>query len=154
MQRKKNLFDMIGSLIPGYQGYVEREGRRQTDKILRNQIALLITYYEKLINAQIRIDLNNKNFEESNTLEVCRKKLNTLSSRIKYIPYGESSFFSNSQLKEEELLQIYSKDLQIMEIIISLKKSIQTMLPGNILTKIIDVEQLLENRSNFIKELK
>ena len=154
MQRKKNIFDMIGSLIPGYQGYAERESRRQTDKILRTQIALSINYYEKLLNTQIRIDLKNKNFEKSNTLEVCRKKLNTLSSRIKYIPYGESAFFSNSQLKEEELFQIYSKDLQIMGIIVSFKESIQKMIPDNILTKIIDVEQLLENRSQFIRRFK
>jgi hypothetical protein len=27
MDRKKNIFDKIGSLIPGYRGYAEREGR-------------------------------------------------------------------------------------------------------------------------------
>ena len=28
MERSKNIFDKIGSLIPGYRGYAEREGRR------------------------------------------------------------------------------------------------------------------------------
>lgn len=154
MQRKKNIFDMIGSLIPGYRGYAERESRRHSDKILRDKIASSINYYEKLLNAQIRIELKNRNFEKSDMLDVCRKKLNTLSSRIKYIPYGESAFFSNSQLKEEELLQIYQKDLKLMEFINSLKKFIQSMIPDNILTKIANIEQLLENRSQFIRRFK
>ena len=31
MQRTKNIFDKIGSLIPGYRGYAERDGRRNCD---------------------------------------------------------------------------------------------------------------------------
>ena len=34
-----NIFEKLGALIPGYKGYSEREGRRDTDKILRNHIA-------------------------------------------------------------------------------------------------------------------
>jgi len=31
----KNIFEKIGSFIPGYKGYSEKEGRRDTDKLLR-----------------------------------------------------------------------------------------------------------------------
>jgi len=41
-----------------------------------------------------------------------------------------------------------------MEFINSLKKIIQSMIPDNILTKIANIEQLLENRSQFIRRSK
>ena len=34
MERSKNIFDKLGSLIPGYRGYAERDSRRNCDKLL------------------------------------------------------------------------------------------------------------------------
>ena len=38
MERKKNIFDKIGSLIPGYIGYAERDSRRVCDQKIRKEI--------------------------------------------------------------------------------------------------------------------
>lgn len=154
MKRNKNIFDMIGSLIPGYCGYAEREGRRQCDKILRDQISTTIDNCEKAIKRQIEIKIDSNNHTQSRLLEACRKKLNTLSSRIQYAPYGESAFFSNLQLKEEELLEIYKKDLVIMDVVNNIKKSIINSNPDNILSIIDNIEQLIDNRNQYIKEFK
>jgi hypothetical protein len=154
MKRSKNIFDMIGSLIPGYCGYAEREDRRQCDKILRDQISTTIDYYEKAIKKQIENKIDSNNLTQSRSLEICRKKLNTLSSKIKYAPYGESAFFSNLQLKEEELLEIYNKDLKITDIVNGIKESILNANPDNILSIIDNIEQLIDNRNQYIKEYK
>ena len=154
MKRSKNIFDMIGSLIPGYCGYAEREGRRQCDKILREQISATIDYCEKAIKKQIENKIDSNSFTQSRLLEVCRKKLNTLSSKIKYAPYGESAFFSNLQLKEEELLEIYNKDLKIMDIVDSIKESTFNANPDNIVSVIDNIEQLIDSRNQYIKEYK
>ncbi len=154
MQRNKNIFDMIGSLIPGYCGYAEREGRRQCDKILRDQISTTIDYCEKAIKKQIETKIDRNSLTQSRLLEICRKKLNTYSSRIKYAPYGESAFFSNLQLKEEELLEIYNKDLKIMDVVNIIKESILNANPDNILSIIDNIEQLIDNRNQYIQEFK
>ena len=39
MERDLTIIDKIGSLIPGYRGYVEREGRRNCDKQLRSNLS-------------------------------------------------------------------------------------------------------------------
>ena len=154
MQRNKNIFDMIGSLIPGYCGYAEREGRRQCDKILRDQTSTTIGYCEKAIKKQIETNIDNNSLTQSRLLEVCRKKLNTLSSRIQYAPYGESAFFGNLQLKEEELLEIYRKDLKIMDVVNIIKESVFNANPENLLSIIDNIEQLIDNRNQYIKEFK
>ena len=45
----------------------------------------------------------------------CKKIFNTLYSKIKYSTYGESSFFSEKQLKENELEEIYTYDIEFVE---------------------------------------
>ena len=63
MDRKKNIFDKIGSLIPGYMGYAEREGRRNCDKILRNEIVSKLSEIEKILYEQMRKALKQKDNE-------------------------------------------------------------------------------------------
>ena len=112
MKRSKNIFDKIGSLIPGYRGYAERDSRRNCDKLMRNNIADEITKCESFINDRIKTEVKNNKLDSLQDLEECRQKLNTLSEKIKYAPYGESSFFGDSQIKEDELQNIYDSQLR------------------------------------------
>ena len=43
MKRSPNIFEKIGTLIPGYKGYQEREGGRECDRQLCEQIAGRLT---------------------------------------------------------------------------------------------------------------
>jgi len=156
MERAKNIFDKIGSLIPGYRGYAEREGRRQCDKLLREEIISVIAKCEEDIGSQLDEDIKvkDKDVEKIKSLENNRKRINTLASKIKFSPYGISAFFSNSQLKETELEQIYKKDLAILESVNSLKSYIKQKAHKEILLEIANIEDILEERNKFIKEFK
>ena len=50
MDRKKNIIDKIASLIPGYKGYAERDGRRNCDRVLRDSITNCLLEVEKKID--------------------------------------------------------------------------------------------------------
>ena len=152
MEREKNIFDKIGSLIPGYRGYAEREGRRQCDKLLREGIVSIMEQCEKIISNQI--DESIKDTGRIKTLETYRKRINTLTSKIKFSPYGASAFFSNSQIKEAELKQIYEKDLAILEKVVLLKTTTKNKEPKDISLEITSIEEALEDRNQFIKEFK
>ena len=112
MDRKKNIFDKIGSLIPGYSGYDERDGRRNSDKILRENICSQINIIENNIFKVIEENLDNSEIMIS--FEKARKKVNTANSKIKFLEYGYTSFFNDSQITEEELLKIYKIDVEIL----------------------------------------
>jgi len=73
--------------------------------------------------------------------------------------HGESSFFSEKQLKEEELDTIYEFDLELTEKVSLIVKTIQEdtaepMSAGFILNQITDIEEILSKRTNFINEYK
>ena len=103
MKRTTNIFDKIGTLIPGYRGYQEREGRRECDRQLREQIADKLSEVEKKINNQIE----NTELSKLTEIEKNRKKINNLKDLIKYSPYGASAFFTDTAIKETELEEIY-----------------------------------------------
>jgi len=154
MDREKNIFDKIGSLIPGYRGYAERDGRRNCDKLLRNNISDQITKFENVLNTRMKNEIKNNNFAFIQDLEECRQKLNTFSDKIKYAPYGESSFFSDSQIKEDELYDIYQLDYDMLVSINEYNEAIHTEEITNIQIFIDSITNMLENRNNYIKELK
>jgi len=154
MERSKNIFDKIGSLIPGYRGYAEREGRRHCDQLLRNQISEEISECESVLQNRIKSEIKAKSFNNLEDLEGCRKKFNTLSSKIKFAPYGESAFFSDSQIKEDELLKIYQLDHNFLGIVNSLKDNLKDMTESEISSNITSLYSSFKERNRFIKEHK
>ena len=154
MERKKNIFDKIGSLIPGYRGYAERDSRRNCDKLLRNHIAQEIGKCELSMNEKIKIEVRNKRLDLLQDLEECRKKLNTLSDKIRYAPYGESSFFGDVLIKEDELKKIYQLDHDMLLFVDKFYSEILDLDIMNTKMSIDSLNRMLNDRNNFIKEHK
>lgn len=159
MERKINLFDKIGNLIPGYKGYVIRDEKRNTDKKFRDELVSRLNQSEEYL-IRYQKELVSSNDVTNLTLwEQARKALNTISTKIKYTTYGESSYFSEKQLKENELDAIYNIDLELTEKVSLIVKTIQVeitepMSAGFVLNQISDIEQILSKRTNFINEYK
>ena len=107
MERDLTIIDKIGSLIPGYRGYVEREGRRNCDKQLRSNLSSRLTGCENTLVNRIKEAINIPDRPLMRKIEICRKLINTTQSKVNYAPYGESSFFSDQQIKEDELMNLW-----------------------------------------------
>ena len=156
-KRGVNIFDKIGSLIPGFKGYSNRSEMRSSDTLLRNEVSGLIQQSE-LIVIEIQKDLiSSGEIQESLSWEKNRKSLNTLYSEIKYCVYGETSFFSNKQIKEEELLLIYQFDEKMLELAKAMYEEIKTnkiIYKLQIPSKIEEMRKIKEDRTNFINKNK
>lgn len=159
MERKFNLFDKIGSHIRGYNGYVVREEKRNTDKKLREQLSSKISNAESDIIEYQQQLLKNNNIQTCQEWELIRKSLNILLPKVQYAPYGESSFFSEKQLKENELDEIYRLDLEMAEKVDLLLKLVEQHIEDVLKSVIINrqikaVEELIQIRTTFIKNFK
>lgn len=154
MERSPTFLEKIGSLIPGYAGYADREGRRQCDKILRSQISSELRRCEIILQERLSVLVNEKKYAMINEIEACRKQINTLSSKVLYAPYGASAFFSDAQIKEPELKTIYEKDVVIMEQVSAFKASLNEKSISEISTAVRNIDELLDSRNQYIKEFK
>ena len=81
--RRQNLFDKIGLLLPGYIGYSKREANRNSDKKLRNNISLVIQNSETIIITHQQYLISQSNIDSCKEWEITRKTVNTLSSKVK-----------------------------------------------------------------------
>lgn len=159
MERKINLFDKIGNLIPGYKGYVIRDEKRNTDKKFRDELVSRLNQSEEFIIRYQKELVTSDDVTNLILWEQSRKALNTISTKIKHSTYGESSFFSEKQLKENELDAIYNIDLELAEKVSLIVKTIlsdiaKPLSAGIVLNQIFDIEQILLKRTNFINEYK
>lgn len=154
MDRKKNLFDKIGSLIPGYRGYSERESRRNCDKTLREGIVAKLIEAEKILYEKMNDALKQKNKELIKDTEEARKQLNTFISKIKYSPHGTSGFFSDNQIKEDELFSIYEIDLDLANSVNTLYERMYTKSLFEIKELLQTSQTILTKRNIYINEFK
>lgn len=148
MKRTTNIFDKIGTLIPGYRGYQEREGRRECDRQLREQIADKLSEIEKKISALI----DNAELSELIEIEKNRKKINNLKDLIKYSPYGASAFFSDSTIKESELEVIYQMDLDVLNTVEKLESDIEANYLSDLKATIQKTEESINKRNQYLKD--
>lgn len=149
MNRKTNIFDKIGTLIPGYKGYQERDSRRECDRQLREQIADKLSETEKIINSLIEVS----ELSELTEIEKVRKKINNLKDLIRYSPYGASAFFSDSEIKNDELENIYQMDLDIVNVTEILQEELTSNDLVNVKQHIQALENSINNRNQYLKDL-
>jgi len=154
MERTVNILDKIGSLIPGYRGYAERDGRRNCDKQLRSILSSKLIECENTLVNRINEAITNSDKPLMRKIEVCRKSINTTQSKINYAPYGESGFFSDQQIKEDELMKIYHFDLDMAEVVCEIENIILEHDIESIMRKLSELDNVLRSRNQFIREHK
>lgn len=92
-----NIFEKLGSFIPGYKGYSEKEGRRDTDKLLRVEIAARLDDQKARIDDVIRRSLGQE-IAHVAELDRLKRKFDLVANQIRYTSYGESGFFNVLQV--------------------------------------------------------
>lgn len=157
--RKTTLLDKISSLIPSYKRYSIREEKRNAEKKFREEISILIKNAEsKIVSFQKQL-INSDEIMLCQQWEIARKSLNTIYSKIKNASYGESSFFADNQLKEEELDMIYNFDLKLSERVSLIAKTVESeinepMSAGFINQEVNAIDTIIIERTNFINRFK
>jgi hypothetical protein len=137
----KNIFEKIGKFIPGYKGYSEREGRRDTDKLLRVEIAKHLDHMKETINDVIRQQMDKKDAESIKDVDRLKRNLDIVANQIRYANYGESGFFDVVQIDASDLDKLYQYDLVIKQEVEKLDIKIKALL---------DTENLKRESSEII----
>lgn len=157
---KNNIFERLGSCIPGYKGYTEKEERRDTDKLLRIQIAEQLDSNRSKIDSFILKEASENNHSAVILLDSLKKKLDLMANRIRYAPSGYSGFFDVVQIKSNDLDKLYAYDLTLMGLSENFGKLIEETMGVNenetydaILSALSDFELRYSERDKAISEI-
>jgi hypothetical protein len=100
---------LIGS-IPGYQGYKERELRREADKLLRDHLARGFDEQRRRLVGVLAQLTNAGRLAETVALERANLRLQLLIDRLRIAAYGYAGLFDAFKVEQAELDALYEFD--------------------------------------------
>lgn len=104
----------ILSYIPGFKGYVERQNRRDSDKLLRDTIADRFEQQWGRVSALQRDFISQGEIAYVDDLEAAAIKLRTFADRIRRATRGYSGLFDAVKVNEDELARLYEYDAAML----------------------------------------
>ncbi|KXK54257.1 MAG: hypothetical protein UZ05_CHB002000909 [Chlorobi bacterium OLB5] len=114
VKSKENFLEKITRIIPGYDGYVNRDNSRELDTILRNTLAARLDANQvKLKNVVLNLSQRGKLFE-SDSIDKLDKKLQLCVGKFKAAARGYSGAFDVVKVKEDKLNQLYQFDASLL----------------------------------------
>ncbi len=111
---ERDFLTQLLAKIPGFKGYIERQDRRMSDKILRETVA---SRYEELwarISGLQRELISQGQLEYVDDLEASALKLRQFIDRVRLATYGYAGFFDAIKINQEELDRVYQYDLTLL----------------------------------------
>jgi len=120
-------FKKILSYIPGFKGYVERQSRRDADKILRDTVANRFEAQWQRISALQKDLINQGQIELVDDLENAAIQLRTFIDRLRRATRGYSGLFDAVKINEEELAQIYQYDAAMLTLSDDVERAIDNV---------------------------
>jgi hypothetical protein len=111
----QGLFGKIASMIPGFNGYIDREQRREADRMLRETIAN--RYGEqasRIANLQVQL-VSTGGIEYVDDLQDAATRLQRFIDTVRFAALGYAGLFAAIKVNEPELAKLYQFDLALLE---------------------------------------
>jgi hypothetical protein len=122
-----DLLGKIRNTVAGFVGYLDRENRREADKLLRATIAQRYEQQWSRISSIQRQMIEGGQIEQVDLLEAGAIKLRGFIDRVKTASYGYAGFFDAVRINSNELQKIYAHDLQLLEEVATITSAIDNV---------------------------
>jgi hypothetical protein len=100
--------------ITGFQGYLEKEYRRESDALLRAHLADRLQAAKRGVTQFQRDLLDAGRLDDLAAVERVVTGIDALANRLRGSVRGYSGFFDFVQINEAELDRVYEQDLQLL----------------------------------------
>lgn len=109
-------FKKLASYIPGFGGYIERQNRRDADKVLRDTVARRFEEQWRR-TSQLQAEMvGNGMIAYVDDMEQAAIQMRTFIDRISTAPRGYSGVFDAVKINEKELTAIYQYDAAFFDL--------------------------------------
>lgn len=103
----------IAGIVPGYTGYVDRERRRDADKLLRMHVARQYTAQRDRLNRVQQQMARSRNLEQIAEVDRLVGTLQRFIDRLQTATYGYTGLFDPVKVEAAELDQLYAFDMAL-----------------------------------------
>jgi len=114
IKSKESFLEKIKRIVPGYDGYANRDNSRELDTILRNLLATKLEHNRgKIRNIISNYSRNNRLFQITD-IDKIEKKNDTAIAKFRSASRGYSGAFDVVKIKDNELEKIYDFDASLL----------------------------------------
>jgi len=110
--------------IPGFQGYLNKQYRRESDKLHRDYLAKKLDETKRHINGVKNDLVDDGKIFQLDKIDTVLDKLDSIISRIRYADRGYSGFFDTNKIEDRELELIHQLDLALVEQVTAVERAI------------------------------
>lgn len=114
IKSKESFLEKIKRIIPGYDGYANRDNSRELDTLLRNQLAMKLEQNRSKIRNTVSNYSKNGRLFQASDMEKIEKKNDTAIAKFRSAARGYSGAFDVVKIKDEKLEQIYNFDVSLL----------------------------------------
>ena len=120
-------FKKLASHVPGFSGYIERQNRRDADKLVRDTVARRFEeHWKRISNLQTEM-VNSGMIASIDDMEQAAIQLRTFMDKIKAAPRGYAGLFDAVKINEKELEALYRFDLAFFDVSDQLGRALDTV---------------------------
>lgn len=161
MERAENFIKGALDRVPGYQGYRDKEDRRDEDKRVREAVAAALNENVDTLtryNAQLARD---RAFEHLTALEAAAGQIRLLADRIRTTSYGYGGIFTDNDVDGSAIEQLRLFDTALLREVDSLSREVQNVtsseVPNNearsaMLEELNRLNKLFDSRSTVVDQ--
>jgi hypothetical protein len=111
----KDLITNLISKVPGFSGYIDRQERRTSDRLLRETIAARFEQQWGRVSQLQQEFISTGNIMYLDDLERAAIKLRTFADRVRTATRGYSGFFDAVKVNEDELNRLLQYDNALLD---------------------------------------
>lgn len=157
----KALLGRLGSLVPFYAGYTDREKRRESDQALRLVVAARLGSARAALDRRTADCARTSRFDLLDPLDALSRRVGTLADAVRRAPAGYSALFDAATVGAAELDRLYALDLEVREAcerLVEEAERLPAAFDGGALEKASgaasEAEAALNRRSEALREVK
>ena len=146
----RNLVEKILRKIPGFRGYLEKEYRRDSDRLQREWLVDRLEQSKRGIDSATRSLVDAGQIDVLPEFDRLRGKLDTLIARIRGAMRGYSGVFDLVRVDEAVLDRVYEFDAQLIDRVDGLANAIEDL--PNFTGKVSEQVRAIRNTVDSIDE--
>jgi hypothetical protein len=149
------LSERIAAALPGFRGYKEKELRRESDKLVRNNLYLKLTKGKDNVKSISQKIADKRYMDVLTDIDRLNAKMDRITEKVNHASYGYAGFYDIVKVKEENLDRMITFDNQLLDEVNALTASIEelkTQLLSNNFANLKDKIQTIADKFELLED--
>ena len=149
------LSERIAAALPGFRGYKEKELRRESDKLIRNNLTLKLTKDKDSVRSISQKIADKRYMDVLTDVDRLNAKMDRITEKVNHASYGYAGFYDAVKIKEDSLDRMITFDNQLLDEVNALTAAIEdlkTQLLSNNFANLKDKIQAITDKFELLED--